>query len=280
MNRSIDHPSFKRQSATVYLMDLDANTRVSIHVGQIARFLMFDRNLRRDEFQKSPDIPLGYAEFAAAFNNGAVPGDHRRLSTISDTRVNYRPQIQKSTDPVSITDFFISAEQTGMHPRRRNEDQFSVIEEYAKSMARQSKRRDKAIQDRLDRKESFFSGISNPKALTFKRTKKNRTPSFHPDNDDGNIYFDTEDSTTSFFNEGSSHGFSNSASHTERTSSPADLSVHAAYLSSAPPVNLFEAFEDLPTLPEDVDLTNHIEKTIPQEETSTGVQTPQEEMQE
>lgn len=107
------------------------------------------------------------------------------------------PQIQKSNNPVPIFDFFISAEQTGIPTRRRNEDQFSVIEEYAKSMAH------------------------------------------HPDIDDDNIYFDTEDSTTSFFNEGTSQGFPSSASHTERTSSPADLSVHAAFLSNALPVNLF-----------------------------------------
>jgi hypothetical protein len=261
---SIDHPAFHRHSATVYGMET-ATEHLAIHVGQIARFLMFDRILRSGQVQ-GRDMPLGYAEFATTFNERTLSTDYRRISTITYDE-NGSSQIQKSTNPVPVTDFFITPEQTGIPnlAKRRNEDQFSVIEEYAKTMARQSKRRDQAIQDRRDKQSSFFTGISNPKAL--KRRRDNYHSNRISRQSDAQIFYFGDDNPSNLFTEGSSQGRRSSTLNTERTTSPIDISAHAtSFFDTHPSVDLFEAFVDLPILPENVDISDSTEKDQVQQE--------------
>ena len=78
------------------------------------------------------------------------------------------------------------------------------------------------------------------------------------------------------FTEGSSQGYHSTVANTERTisGSPVDLAANAAsFFIEEPPVDLFEAFADLPALPEDVDIT--ATTTVDTTTTTSIVQAPQ-----
>jgi hypothetical protein len=223
-------------------------------------------------------MPLGYAEFATTFNERTIAADHRRISTVTYDE-NGVAQIQKSGNPVPITDFFITPEQTGIPnlANRRNEDQFSVIEEYAKTMARQSKKRDQAIQDRRDKQSSFFAGVSNPRALKRRRNNYRGNTFGRGPPDMETIYFGRDD-PSDLFREGNSQGSDGTASGSQ---TKRDLTVPFFTEIPSQSIDLVEAFRDLPNLPEDVDLSDTVDKPddhVPQ--TGDVTQPQQEEMQE
>ena len=70
---SIQHPNFRRIGRTEYSVT-NPNSMYAdiIHVGQIAKYLAFDKSLRdRRCLTNAPGIPLGYSHFATVFNDGA-----------------------------------------------------------------------------------------------------------------------------------------------------------------------------------------------------------------
>ena len=83
---NVVHPSFTRISPTSYLMrDPDYPVHTTIHVGQIMEYLQFDEQLRAyyHDAADFTSIPIGFAEFGVAWNQGTIPGDPCHISTIS-----------------------------------------------------------------------------------------------------------------------------------------------------------------------------------------------------
>jgi hypothetical protein len=112
----VDHPSFSRLSPTEYLMRVPgAYTTAIVHVGQIALFLQFDEEVRlRRGVKGLESVPVGYAEFAEAWNDGAGVRDPRRISQVTLTENPDEDFIDPATHPVFLRDFYITPEQTGL----------------------------------------------------------------------------------------------------------------------------------------------------------------------
>ena len=155
----IKHPSFVRISKTEYaLVDSQNQFRSIIHVGQIVKYLAFDQALREGKkITRSTERPYGYLSFANMFNRDAHPRDSRRLSTYVSTTPGHFYVI-KSVNPVFLHEFRITSDQCGVDVPRPNlsEQQAAVFEEYATTMANQSAKRRKAIQERQDRRRDIF----------------------------------------------------------------------------------------------------------------------------
>ena len=73
-------------------------------------YMAFDKFIREGRnLSDFPGIPLGYADFAIAFNTGTAAHDKRRLSTYTHTSTG--DHISKSTTPVVLEDFHISPDE-------------------------------------------------------------------------------------------------------------------------------------------------------------------------
>jgi hypothetical protein len=143
MHDGIQHPRFIRVSKTEYTMNNPGNFhRELLHVGQIAKYLLFDKALREGKsINGLSGIPVGYTDFAKVFNEGTHPRDGRRLTTITFTQTGY--QRTTSNNPVTLHDFVITPEQCGLAPIKQNstvEAESYVFKEYAKRMALQDHR--------------------------------------------------------------------------------------------------------------------------------------------
>ena len=180
----IFHTSFRRLNNTAYLMTTKQSPQLAIiHAGQIAKYLEFDECLRQGKpILRLAGIPIGYSEFATAYNEGAHPDDRRRFSTFRLTSTG--EQVQKSLYPVYLKDFAITPEQCGVPGPRGSQDDDLVYREYAKKMARQSSRQAQAIQDRVARKYSKL--ISNPTRRFGKRGRAGLHPIILDDDPDRN----------------------------------------------------------------------------------------------
>jgi hypothetical protein len=159
MHDGIRHPRFLRISKTEYAFNNPTSVyQEVVHVGQISKFLNFDKLLREGRLPNNiSGVPLGYLEFANSFNTGTHPQDKRRLSTYISTPTG--DHVVKSTEPVSLHDFHITLEQCGLASPHRNtltEDQAFVFQEYATVMASQTKRRREAFQARDDKRRNQF----------------------------------------------------------------------------------------------------------------------------
>ena len=114
MHDSIRHPSFDRISKSKYAFVSNGKTsRSLIHSGQIMEYLDFDQFLcEGNNIYSNTDKPLGYEDFADAFNTGAHPKDRRRLSTFAPT--DSGPYLVfKSERAVTLSDFKIRSEDCG-----------------------------------------------------------------------------------------------------------------------------------------------------------------------
>jgi hypothetical protein len=133
-------------------------------------------------------IPLGYNEFVEVFNQYKQPKDKREFSIISVEQSEER--ILKSRFPVTLKDFFLTAEQCGLSaPTEEEGDRASalVFERFAKDKAKADKRRDEAIQKRKDRKRKDFSAPNK------QRPKKRR---YYEDDDEDDDYYEEEEEAT------------------------------------------------------------------------------------
>jgi transposase InsO family protein len=163
--RGITHPQFTRYSNTDYILTNPTSPYKRIlHTGHIAKCLNYDKALRDG---RTPDqvlgIPLGYDEFAEIFNEYKRPNDKRELSTTGVERT--KGTIRKSRHPVTLRDFFITAEQCGLGAPNKDkeaEESALVFERYAKDKAKSDKRRDEAIQKRKEKRRENFSGPVKP----------------------------------------------------------------------------------------------------------------------
>ena len=160
MRDGIQHPHFLHLSKTEYSMIYtDVNHRGIIHVGQIQKFLAFDKSLHDGhDLAQVQGIPLGYNDFVRVFNAGTFPQDTWHLSTIVLTPNG--KHVIVSHHPITLIDFLITPEQCGMDPNQRHsptDAQVSVYEEYTLTMATQSKHRRDVFQTQEDKHCSQFS---------------------------------------------------------------------------------------------------------------------------
>ena len=100
----------------------DPHLHTAVHVGQIYVFVKFNDQLKMTLgalHKHAP--PLGFNEFAEAWNTGARPNDPRRMCQIIMTEENdigYRVNIPVTT--VKLTDFHLSLHQVGMSPTHQS----------------------------------------------------------------------------------------------------------------------------------------------------------------
>ena len=163
--QSVDHPLFSRLSPTTYLMrDPDYTIGNTIHTGQVALYLQFDEQLRRNRDPTSlRSIPSGYMTFSDTWNDGIAPGDARRMSTIylSDDPQDY--YVTPSTHPITLRDFYITPAQTGSVVNQPFNDtgRTEVINEYAVMMAARQKKQRQSFEERQQKRLQTF-GTSAP----------------------------------------------------------------------------------------------------------------------
>ena len=137
MSNGIRHPRFHCLNKTNYaIFNPETTYRGVVHVGQILKYLAFDKSLHDGPaLTKLLDIPIGYVEFTKTFNTGTHPRDKRHLSTITFSLLG--EQIEKSNNPVYLSDFFITPKKCSLAPPRNGltEAQAFVFKEYATTMA-------------------------------------------------------------------------------------------------------------------------------------------------
>ena len=104
----VSHPSFTRITPTSYLMrDPDYPVHTTIHVGQIMEYLQFDEQLRT-YYHDAADftlVPIGFAKFSVAWNEGTVTRDPRHISTISLADNPRNNSVIPSMHPVQLYEF-------------------------------------------------------------------------------------------------------------------------------------------------------------------------------
>ena len=106
------HPWLFCISDTLYFIT-QPGERTSLHVGQISNFLDFDRTLRAGlVITPTTNVPLGYNDFAMAFNSGRNLNDRREMSLIV-TAADGTHHISRSRHPVNQHDLAITPEQCG-----------------------------------------------------------------------------------------------------------------------------------------------------------------------
>ena len=157
MPEGINHPRFNRINDTEYTIlkqDFSGNLhRAVLHVGQIAKYLDFDREPRegRKVYSKT-ERPFGYEEFASIFNSGVISNDKRRISTF--TRTESGPfLVTKSERPVTLRNFKIRPEQCGLVTQEMTAAQNAVMTEMAISAAADNKRKQEAYEDREKKRQ-------------------------------------------------------------------------------------------------------------------------------
>ena len=158
------HPSFTRITPTSYFVrDPEYPMHTTIHVGQITEYLQFDEQLRAYHHDAADftSIPIGFSEFSTTWNEGAIPGDPRRISTVTladDPRNN---SIVPSTHPVHLYEFHITPAQAGVAYSTTEQPpttlQADINQEFAALMVARQKRQRQYYEERQEKKTRAFS---------------------------------------------------------------------------------------------------------------------------
>ena len=176
------HPLIYRRGKLEYVVKKPGTARNDlIHVGQVAKYLAFDRDLRHSKsIADIREVPMGYMDFAKAFNDGKSLDENCELSTI--VVVNNEEHIIKSWVPLTLNHLGITAEQCGIPPRRQEDDSAAVFKDYATMKAKETQRRDEANQRRDEaikaRQERRFAPFDNKPAKRGKKQFRPRSRSF------------------------------------------------------------------------------------------------------
>ena len=166
----INHPYFTRISNTLYILHVpDAGYKKLLHVGQIMAYLSFDQYIRKHGGAKIslfPGIPIGFLDFALAFNSGKCSSDLREVSVcvIDDQGKEITPATGSS---LSLVDFRIRPEQCSFPPPRPKDaipkEYTAIIEQFT-------------IQTAMDNKckKEFFDKREAKRQRMFKRPRKDK----------------------------------------------------------------------------------------------------------
>ena len=136
----INHPYFTQISTTHYSIQEPGNSlSCTLHIGQIADYLNFDEQLR---FHKGLDclqsMPLGFSKFSTLWNQGAQSMDTRYVSLVYILEDSAEYHIQLPSTPLTITKFFITAEQVSLAPISSTKTvQTEIMQEFASVMMEQ-----------------------------------------------------------------------------------------------------------------------------------------------
>jgi hypothetical protein len=182
--RGVDHPKFRRLSATTYLFHTgDPQYQTAVHVGHIFAIIKFNEQLRLTgvlEYHHS--IPLGFVEFAEAWNTGVRADDPRRICQIIKTEEN-KKIIQIPDTTVSLGDFYITLDQIGQSSNNYLGvcgSQREVVEQLAAMTADQRRGfeeqiKSRGLEEQLEmRMQAFIEGPS------MSPTRTGNRPRFHP----------------------------------------------------------------------------------------------------
>ena len=158
----VRHPLFTRITPTSYLMqDPDYSVHTTIHVGQIAEFLQFDEQLRA--YHRTFDftsIPIGFSEFGSTWNDGAVPGDPRRISTISLANDPHDNSVSISKHPVHLHEFHMTPAQARITTPATEQPssalQAEINQEFAAIMVAQQRKQRQYYEEHHERKAQNF----------------------------------------------------------------------------------------------------------------------------
>ena len=160
----VAHPSFTRITPTSYLMrNPDYPVHTTIHVGQITKYLQFDEQLRTyyDDAADFTSVPIGFAEFGVAWNEGTVPGDPCRISTISLTNDPCDNSIIPSMHPVQLYEFHITPAQASVVSATSEQPnttlQAEINQEFAAIMVARQKKQRQYFEERQEKKTRAFS---------------------------------------------------------------------------------------------------------------------------
>ena len=138
--RTVNHPFFKRISATHYrIREPDNSLNSTVHIRQIANYLKFDEQLQRCRgIAQLQSMPLGFPSFSDLWNRGTRNGKQLSKVYLPDYSDEY--QVDIYNNPVNIDDFHITTEQVGLAPIAPDSSSSAsreIIQEFATIMMEQ-----------------------------------------------------------------------------------------------------------------------------------------------
>ena len=161
--RGVNHPRFMRITPTFYSIKSPDHTFTNtIHVGQIGEYLRFDEQLRtRGNANGCRTIPVGYTDFCTAWNNGAPPGDLRRISDVYIAEETGNLVVELSHYPVYLSEFHVTPEQVGVTTGNPNQPsaelQAEINQEFTLLMVERRQRERQHKNERRERKFGAFT---------------------------------------------------------------------------------------------------------------------------
>ena len=183
--RTVNHPFFKRVSATHYrIREPDNSLNSTVHVGQIADYLKFDEQLRlRGGIAQLQSMPLGFPSFADLWNRGTRNG--KQLSRVYLPNYSDEYQVDIYDNPVNLNDFHITAEQVGLAPTTPDSSSSAsreIIQEFATIMMEQRRNSRRGFENRQDRRlRPFNQGpASQPNAVLSRLQFQHKSRRPHP----------------------------------------------------------------------------------------------------
>ena len=143
--------------------DPDYPVHTTIHIGQITEYLQFDEQLRTyyDNATDFTSVPIGFAEFGVAWNEGTMPGDPCRISTISLADNPHDNSVIPSMHPVQLYEFHITPAQAGVVPATSEQPnttlQAEINQEFMAIMVARQKKQHQYFEERQEKKTRAFS---------------------------------------------------------------------------------------------------------------------------
>lgn len=112
----IDHPNFIHLSPTHYkVFSPDYEFPAMIHIEHLANLLGFNAAIRaRGGLMDLTTIPLGFTEFALAWNTGVHANDPQHISEVFLSTKHQDSVTSTSSHPVHLSEFHITPEQCGL----------------------------------------------------------------------------------------------------------------------------------------------------------------------
>jgi len=147
----------------LYLMrEPDYALQTAIHVGQIAEYLKFNEQVRaRFSLSGLQSMPLGYTDFAIAWNHGTRANDPQCLSTVFLAKNPEHNVVQPLTHPAFIPDFYITPEQARLVadvPATMTTDlQSEITQEFATIMLERRRSQHRGYEERKEKRLQTFS---------------------------------------------------------------------------------------------------------------------------
>ena len=168
----VKHPIFHRLSTTHYsIHEPEDSLSRTVHVGQVADYLKFDEQLRSKEgLSQIQSLPLGFSNFASLWNNNRASDDSRRFSEVFIPEGTNEYQVDITTTPVSLVDFFITPEQVGLAGNHDNSAtntlHSEIVEEFAAVMMEQRRNSRRGFEKRQGKRLRPFKRDTDDQPTT------------------------------------------------------------------------------------------------------------------